>query len=140
MPYWYCTICSDYVANPHRHKGKEIMTERSGPTVLVDFDGVIHKYGHGWWDGTAYDIPFDGAKDGLKELEALGYTVVIFSSRDRDQIREWLRKYDFEPYEVTNEKRTAVAIIDDRAIRFLVWRQAIDDLKQFYPIVKSKED
>lgn len=115
------------------------MTEKAGPTILVDFDKVIHKYSHGWADGTAYDIPFDGAREGLKELEDMGFTVVIFSTRDREQIREWLRKYDFEPYDVTNEKRRAVALIDDRAIRFLTWRQAIDDLKMFHPLDRPKE-
>jgi predicted glycosyltransferase len=112
------------------------MTDRPGPTVLVDFDGVIHKYTHGWLDGTAYDVPFDGAKDGLEELERLGYTVVIFTTRDRDQVREWLLKYEFELYDVTNEKRKAVAIIDDRAIRFVQWSQAILDLRAFYPLEK----
>lgn len=115
------------------------MTQKAGPTVLVDFDGVIHNYSHGWLDGEAYDVPFDGARDGLKELEELGYTVVIFSTRDRQQIRDWLDKYGFPPYDVTNEKRPALAIIDDRAIRFLVWRQAIDDLKMFYPINRPME-
>lgn len=110
------------------------MVEKAGPTVLVDFDGVIHRYSRGWQDGEAYDVPFDGAKDGLKELEELGYTVVIFSTRDREQIREWLTKWGFPPYDVTNEKRPAVAIIDDRAIRFLVWRQAILDLQMMAPI------
>lgn len=116
------------------------MSERAGPTILVDFDGVIHKYSNGWFDGTAYDVPFDGAKDALEEIEAMGYTVVIFSTRDRDQIREYLRRYNFEPYEVTNEKRPAIAIIDDRAIRFIQWSQAIQDLKTFYPLNRPKEN
>lgn len=115
------------------------MTQRAGPTVLVDFDGVIHKYSHGWMDGTAYDVPFDGAKDGLEELERLGYTVVIFSTRDRAQIVEWLRKYNFEPYQVTNTKIPSIAFIDDRAIRFVQWSQAIRDLQTLYPIRKQSE-
>ena len=105
----------------------------NGPTLLIDFDGVIHRYSKGWHDGTAYDSPFDGAKEGLEELEGMGYNLVIFSTRDAEQIREWFRKWGFRQYEVTNQKRPAMAIIDDRAIRFLVWRQAIDDLKMFYP-------
>jgi hypothetical protein len=115
------------------------MTQKAGPTILVDFDGVIHNYSKGWLDGSAYDVPFDGARDGLKALEDLGYTVVIFSTRDRDQIREWLRKYDFEPYDVTNEKRPATAIIDDRAIRFVQWSQAIIDVQMFYPPDRPEE-
>lgn len=116
------------------------MTERPGPTVLVDFDGVIHRYRHGWMDGTAYDTPFDGAPEALKALEDMGYTVVIFSSRDKDQIREWLRQYNLEPYEVTNIKIPAVAQIDDRAIRFVQWSQAIQDLKTLYPIERPKKN
>jgi hypothetical protein len=109
------------------------MAEHAGPTILVDFDGVIHRYSQGWHDGTAYDIPFDGAREGLVKLEEMGFTVVIFSTRDKLQIIEWLAKYDFEPYDITNEKIPAIAIIDDRAIRFVQWSQAIMDVRTFHP-------
>lgn len=109
------------------------------PTILVDFDGVVHGYSQGWADGTAYDPPIEGAKEALEKLEELGYTVVIFSTRDRDDIREWLGKYDFEPYDVTNEKRKAVCLIDDRAIRFHNWGEALDQVLGLYPLKKESQ-
>jgi phosphoglycolate phosphatase-like HAD superfamily hydrolase len=107
------------------------------PTVLVDFDGVIHKYSKGWQDGTAYDEPMDGAKEALEKLTNDGYKVVIFSTRDSGQIYEWLRKYQFPRYRVTNVKEPAVALIDDRAIRFTSWHDATDQLTYHYPIRKE---
>jgi hypothetical protein len=130
--WWYCSQCGNHFPLPHNHKENR-MAETHKQTILVDFDGVIHRYSQGWADGTAYDIPFDGAKEGLEELESMGYRVVIFSTRDADQIKTWLKKWRFAEYEITNQKLPALAMIDDRAIRFLVWRQAIDDLKMFYP-------
>jgi phosphoglycolate phosphatase-like HAD superfamily hydrolase len=51
------------------------------PRLLVDFDGVIHRYSRGWWDGSAYDEPMPGALETLADLEAVGYEIVVFSTR-----------------------------------------------------------
>ena len=110
------------------------------PTVLVDFDGVIHAYTRGWDDGEAYDPPIEGAKEHLKAIEEAGYDVVIFSTRDRDQIRAWLQKWEFESYDVTNEKRPALCMIDDRAIRFSNWDDALYQLLQLYPIRETRKE
>lgn len=109
------------------------------PTVLVDFDGVIHRYSRGWADGTAYDVPMPNSQSALAYLDASGYEVIIFSTRDADQIYEWLKKNGFREYPVTNVKQPAVAIIDDRAIRFHDWSEAIDQLFGLYPIKKTEE-
>lgn len=100
-------------------------------TLLVDFDGVIHAYSHGWGDGTAYDPPMPGAKEALAELSER-YEVVIFSTRDAGQIAAWLIQHEFPPYEVTNHKRPATAIIDDRAVRFVDWPSALAETQQCY--------
>jgi hypothetical protein len=107
------------------------------PTVLVDFDGVIHRYSAGWKDGSTYDSPMPGAKEALKSLTDEGYEVVIFSTRDSDQIVKWLEFWDFPEYKITNEKIPAVAIIDDRAIRFVNWGLAIGLLHKHHPIKKE---
>lgn len=111
------------------------MTGRSRPAVLCDFDGVIHRYSRGWADGTAYDEPMPGARQALQDITDAGYEVWIFSTRDRKQIIDWLTAHDFPPYPVTNEKRVAVAIIDDRAIRFQDWAQAAGELTDRYPVI-----
>jgi predicted HAD superfamily phosphohydrolase YqeG len=109
------------------------------PRVLVDFDGPIHRYSKQWFDGTAYDEPTEGAKEYLQELTNRGYEVVIFSTRDERQIEVWLRANRFPPYPITNEKLPAVAIIDDRAIRWINWTQASGQLFGLYPVMKENE-
>jgi phosphoglycolate phosphatase-like HAD superfamily hydrolase len=115
------------------------MVERGRAKVMVDFDGVIHRYSKGWDDGTAYDPPMPGAKQSLQALEDEGYNVVIFSSRLSGQIVAWLKKYEFPPYRVTNIKEGAVAYIDDRAIQFKDWYSAVNQVRSRYPI-DAKED
>jgi hypothetical protein len=103
------------------------------PRVMVDFDGVCHRYSKGWHDGTAYDEPMPGAELSLAELERRGYEVVIFSTRPAEQIRAWLTYWNFPAYRVTNVKEPAIAIIDDRAIHFLDWPGALSELARRYP-------
>jgi hypothetical protein len=107
------------------------------PKLLVDFDGVIHTYSRGWADGTAYDPPMPGAKMALDALSRAGYEVVIFSTRDWEDIGDWLKKWGFPDYRVTNIKEPAVAQIDDRAIRFESWSQSFEDVLKLYPIAKE---
>ena len=111
-------------------------------TVAVDFDGVIHGYSKGWANGTIYDPPTPGALKALRELMTQ-YAVFIFTSRDASQVRAWLEQYLFKTAEddgqtfwnrhgvllVTSRKLPAAVYIDDRAIRFTDWTQALADLK-----------
>ena len=104
----------------------------SNKRLLVDFDRVVHKYTHGWNDGTIYDEPVDGAIEAIKALQQEGYEVMIFTTFSvdgdlrNDRIREWLRKYGLHPMDVINTKLPARAIIDDRAIRFTNWRDVLN--------------
>ena len=118
------------------------------PTVCVDFDGVIHNYSKGWQDGSIYDEPVTGAIEALKDLMTQ-YAVVIFTTRrDTIAVGQWLQKhgldvpfeYGGEAYEfwnrrnailITNRKLPAVAYIDDRAIRFVAWPQALHELEDY---------
>ena len=70
------------------------------------------------------------------------YNIVIFSAKakpDRplvngmtgiELIWEWLEKYNLSQYvsEVTSEKPRAIVYIDDKAIRFNSWSQALNEL------------
>jgi len=116
-------------------------------TVAVDFDGVIHAYGRGWQDGSIYDEPLPGAIDGVKALQET-YAVFVFTSRDPLTVCRWLEErgipstIDLPPDNVpafwnsqavvlvTNRKLPAVAYLDDRAVRFVDWDQALADLKE----------
>lgn len=113
-----------------------------GKTLCVDFDGVIHGYSKGWQDGTIYDNPVPGAKEGLEQLKNEGYKILIYSTRcnpdylqpdDPDrvkEVREYLDKNSI-PYDLIHigGKPKAHIYIDDRAISFKGdWKQTVSDV------------
>lgn len=65
------------------------------PTIVFDFDGVIHSYSSGWKGATVIpDPPVPGIGQVMEDLLERGYEVVIVSSRSateegRTAIREW---------------------------------------------------
>lgn len=93
------------------------------PTVVFDFDGVIHSYTSGFLgaDKTP-DSVVPGIKAAIDELRT-GYRVVVVSTRcvsaeGRCAVRRYLRENGIEVDDVTAEKPPALCYIDDRAIRF----------------------
>jgi hypothetical protein len=118
-------------------------------TVAVDFDGVIHDYTQGWQDGSIYGQPVPGSLAALRTLMAR-YAVFIHTSRDPGQVAAWLadrglttvidvdgpahppRQFWDRHGEllVTDRKLPAAAYIDDRAVRFESWPQALADLAE----------
>lgn len=115
-------------------------------TLAVDFDGVVHGYSRGWQDGRIYDPPLPGALDGLRQLMC-SEAVFILTSRDVGAVSSWLLERGFSirtgydgPFWneqgvllVTNHKLPARAYLDDRAVRFTSWPQALRDLGDFTP-------
>lgn len=116
-------------------------------TVSIDFDGVIHAYSKGWADGSCYDVPMPGAIAGIRTLLNF-YAVFILSTRDPNQIIEWLRKHapevpcglvaDGEKFwnqrgvvGVTNRKLPAMVYIDDRAFLFKSWDETMKSSSDF---------
>jgi hypothetical protein len=113
-------------------------------TIAVDFDGVIHAYSKGWQDGSIYGLPVDGAFDGLRSLMET-YAVFVHTTRDPAQVAGWLSTCGFDTLVdvegprhprrqfwneqgtllVTDRKLAAFAYIDDRAVRFTDWPQAL---------------
>lgn len=117
-------------------------------TIAVDFDGVLHTYEKGWHDGTIYGDWMPGAVTALSQLMQR-YAVFILTTRDAKQVARWVERssgYGFEcttrlprrgllrrpgfwneqgTLLVTNRKLAAVAYIDDRAVRFTDWPQAL---------------
>jgi ribonucleotide monophosphatase NagD (HAD superfamily) len=114
-------------------------------TIAVDFDGVIHRYGKGWNDGTIYDEPMPGAREALARIHRR-YNVVILTTRvnpalhgGEEQlagVEAWLEQHGFvrgEHYdEVTHEKVPALVYIDDRALHFDNWDQTLAELGERY--------
>lgn len=117
-------------------------------TIAVDFDGVVHGYSKGWQDGTIYDPALPGAIDALHTLMA-SYAVFIHTSRTPTDVAAWLADYGFDTLVdvdgpkhpkrefwneqgtllVTDRKLPALVYIDDRAIRFQSWKQALAKLE-----------
>lgn len=94
------------------------------PTVVFDFDGVIHSYTSGWKGDTVIpDPPVPGIAEAIKEISK-NYRVVVVSTRCSTQegvlaIANYLGEHGiFGVSDITAEKPAAVCYIDDRAICF----------------------
>ena len=107
------------------------MSTRSNiKTILVDFDGVLSSYQHGWQGyGAIADPPVPGAMFWLERMCRL-FTVKIVSGRaktwrGRRAIRRWLKRYGggawplFKTIKITSKKvDDYVLMVDDRAWHF----------------------
>ncbi|MDD5331589.1 MAG: hypothetical protein PHE43_02080 [Candidatus Nanoarchaeia archaeon] len=85
--------------------------------VSIDFDGVISYY-TGWEGTKVLGAPIKGAKEFVKSLIKKGFTPVIWSTRNKKQIKEWLKENNFPAIEITNKKYPSVVYIDDRCVQF----------------------
>lgn len=92
------------------------MSHNKKPTLLVDFDGVLHDY-KGWDGNQPTGGPLPKSRAAMCSLEAK-YRLICFTTRPADFVEPWLRKWGFPTMTVTNIKEPAVLIIDDRAITF----------------------
>lgn len=94
------------------------------PTVVFDFDGVIHSYKSGWKGiDIIPDEPVEGIKEAIDQIRDHGYEIVIVSTRCADSngmnaMKNWLEKYNIYSDRILVEKPPAVVYIDDRAICF----------------------
>jgi phosphoheptose isomerase len=119
--------------------------------IGIDFDGVIHKCSKGYYDGTIYDDPVEGTYEALQRLSR-DYTIIINTCKakpDRGLVNgktgtalvwEWLEKHDMAKFvsKVTSEKPRARVYIDDKAIRFDDWGDAIESMETHGIIVKYR--
>ena len=56
------------------------VSENQLNNIGVDFDGVIHTFDKGWYDGICYGKPIDGSLDVIKKLSENGTLLFIMSS------------------------------------------------------------
>lgn len=95
----------------------------SKPTVVFDFDGVIHSYASGWQGATVIpDPPVHGIKEAIDEIRK-DYEVVVVSTRCASPdglaaVCEYLVRNGIEVDKVQMEKPPAICYVDDRAICF----------------------
>tara|TARA_B100001094_G_scaffold270656_1_gene275604 strand:- start:32258 stop:33232 length:975 start_codon:yes stop_codon:yes gene_type:complete len=111
--------------------------------VGIDFDKVIHKCSKGYYDGTIYDDPVEGAYEALEKLSKR-YTVIVYTCKakpDRglvsgktgtELVWEWLKEQNMAQFvsKVTAEKPRARFYIDDKAIRFTDWESAFEMIEE----------
>jgi len=117
-------------------------------TVAVDFDGVLHSYDKGWHDGSIYGDWMPDAETALGQLMQQ-YAVFVHTTRNPRQVAQWIERKSWHDIDcttrlprtwygrrkpfwntqglllVTNRKLAAIAYIDDRAVRFTNWRDAL---------------
>ena len=113
--------------------------------LAIDFDGVIHTFDKGYFDGTCYGDPIPGSLEAIKSLSSK-FRIIIFTAKakpDRplvtgktgsELVWEWLEKYGVAEYvhAVTSEKPRAFLYIDDNGYRFETWEntlQFIDNIE-----------
>ena len=123
---------------------QNLINSEESNIIAIDFDGVIHSFELGFHDGTIYGAPVEGSIEAIKKI-AKKYTIIIYTAKakkDRplidgktgtELVWEWLREYQLDSYikEVTAEKPRCVCYIDDKAIQFINWNQALTDLSNF---------
>jgi phosphoheptose isomerase len=111
--------------------------------IGVDFDGVIHRCSKGYYDGTIYDAPVEGAYNALRDLSEK-YTVIVYTCKARADrglvngktgtqlVWEWLEEHKLSQFvsKVTSEKPRAVAYIDDKSIEFNNWDDCFASMRE----------
>ena len=137
---FHLEILGDYLTM----KPKFYFNEEEERTISIDFDGVIHNDYLGWNDGTIYGDPIEGSLEAVRTLSEK-YKLVLFTAKakpDRplvdgktgaELIWEWLEKYGIKDCfsEITAEKPRCLFYIDDKAIRFINWEDALSSVENF---------
>lgn len=108
--------------------------------VAVDFDGVLTKYIKFTHKNQMGD-PMEGSRDFLEKLARMKMNVDIYTARNPKDVRQWLERNNMGHLvnDVTNEKKQAIAYIDDRGIQFKGdYNDIINQLTNFEPYWKDK--
>ncbi len=93
----------------------------------IDFDGVIHDAKHPL-PGKRMGAPIEGALQALARLRMRGDKIIIFSVKDTKIIKDWMDFYQLPYDDITNQKPDADVFLDDKAIRFENWDDAMKKL------------
>ena len=106
--------------------------------LAIDFDGVIHNFDKGYYDGTCYGDPIPGSLKAVRELSKK-YKIIIFTAKAKlnrplvngktgtQLVEEWLDKHGILDcvVEITSEKPRAFLYIDDNGYRFENWKDTL---------------
>ncbi len=110
----------------HRKKSSTFPHKNRTKVLAIDFDGVLHDYKNPL-PGRRMGAPLPGAKEAMDTLRRQGYSLVIFSVwGDKPQgIADWCAFYAVPYDSITNIKPNADVYLDDKAIRFTDWTDAL---------------
>ena len=98
-------------------------------TIMVDLDGVLCSE-EVFFDRPLAE-PIEGARESLQKLREDGHTIVIYTARTWGEYRvtqRWLADHGFEYDGLHMGKPVGDVWIDDRAIRFTNWKDALAQL------------
>jgi ribonucleotide monophosphatase NagD (HAD superfamily) len=98
-------------------------------SIMVDLDGVICSEERVFDRPLATPIP--GAKEALAKLKAAGHTIIVYTARgwaEYNVTKRWLDEHGMTYDALHMGKPIAHVWIDDRAIQFRSWDQALDQL------------
>lgn len=86
-------------------------------TAAIDFDGVIHEY-YGWTGNEANNKLIKGVRRALHLLKKNGYNIIVFSTRKRKFIYDFLVQHSLNIFisDVIDGKPFYDVFFDDRAI------------------------
>lgn len=107
-------------------------------TIAVDFDGVLHDP-YRRRPGSRLGAPVDGAQESMARLRRRGHHLIVHTCRPvgdvrvRNQLLEWGRAEGIGWHDLTNAKPLADVYLDDRAVRFENWEQALAELLRCRP-------
>jgi len=128
-------------------KRKLLLDEQTEPfrhRVLIDFDGVIHKYGGHWNNGAMDGDVIEKVKESIDDIRNTynNVDIVIFTTRAcksedidyNDQIKklkEFFNKHDIYYDDITGDKLSALIYIDDNGFRFSGdWKGDLPQIKK----------
>lgn len=108
-------------------------------TLAIDFDGVIHKNSKGYYDGTVYDEPVEGAIQAIKELSKK-YTLMLYTFKghpERPSVNgingiqgtwDWLEKHGIKDCikDIVWGKPNAKIYVDDKGYKFENWKDTLN--------------
>jgi hypothetical protein len=100
--------------------------------IAIDFDSTIHDP-FNVKKGYKMGQPIQGAAEAIRQLRLKGHEVIIFptwadNQKRRQAIVDWLTYFGVEFDDITSVKPDADVYLDNRAIRFTSWEQALQDI------------
>jgi len=107
-------------------------------TILIDLDGVLNTY-KGKYDKDNIENAREGTIEFIKELSQ-NFDLKLFTTRPANLVEKWLKKHQMYEYfsEITNVKKVAWLIIDDRCITFNGdYKNTLKQIQNFKPWYKS---